>query len=136
MIPPSQGNGGCTITMKVGSKIKVEVPYELIEGQSWFVQQGSIKFNGDDRPLMRGFLVENTYVGVIEETDNTEEVAVFYTQLRDGENRVWFFSATGETAICNVTRIPVHDHSSIMQGGPAYATYFSGNIESNTQQEQ
>jgi len=138
MIRPSEGTGGCTITMKAGSAIKIEVPFNLLEGQSWFACQDEKKrFNGEDRNLTRGFLAENENVGVIEITDNNEELAVTYRHLRDAENRVWFFADTGETAVCQVSRIPIHDHATISQGGPAYATYFSGNIEtSQSDQEQ
>lgn len=139
MIRPSEGTGGCTITMKTGTKVKIVVPFDKIKGQSWFASQETKRFfNGKPRDdLVRGFLSENTDVGIITPTDNNEELAVIYQHLRDAENRIWFFAATGETAVCDITRIPIHDHATISQGGPAYATYWSDNIEtSQDKQEQ
>lgn len=139
MIRPSEGTGSCTITMKTGTKIKILVPFDKIKGQSWFASQDKNKyFNGKLRKdLVRGFLSENPDIGTITKTDNNEELAVTYEHLRDAENRVWFFAATGETAVCDISRIPIHDHATISQGGPAYATYWSDNIEtSQGKQEQ
>jgi len=141
MIKPSEGTGSCSITMRAGTKIKVSVPFNKIQGQSWFASQDTQKyFNGTNRSdVIRGFLVENSNIGTITDKDDVlvdGELAVVYTHLKDAENRIWFFADTGETAVCNVSRIPIHDHATISQGGPAYATYFSGNIEDTSQGEQ
>jgi len=71
-----------------------------------------------------GFLVENKEVGDIEAVPN--EPAVIYTHKKYEQNKIVFFGRNPEeTCTVNVISVPIHDHSSIVTGGPAYATYFT-----------
>lgn len=77
-----------------------------------------------DKELIRGFLVENEDVGNIEPTEQ-DEPAVIYHHRRFDFNRIVFHSRVGGIHVIDIMAVPVHDHSSIVSGGPAYGTYFS-----------
>jgi hypothetical protein len=89
--------------------------------------------NGNVVPktLKRGFYVEDEDAGIIEEIEGTEGRAIVrYRQLKARENTVWFvslFEVDGEPikGAFRSIYVPVHDHSSIVAGGPAYGTYRS-----------
>lgn len=112
------------IYLLAGQKVKIECPLTESNNMGFFVHPGPVVFRGEDRELTRGFLVENQDVGDIVVT-NEQEPAVIYTHNRAEDNAIWFFAHTGERAVCNIISVPIHDHSSIVQGGPAYGTYFS-----------
>jgi hypothetical protein len=40
-------------------------------------------------------------------------------------NKVYFLSRTGEKGVVDIISVPIHDHSSVVTGGPAYGTYFT-----------
>lgn len=107
-----------------GQKVKIECPLSDANNQGFFVHRGPVTFKGEERELVRGFLVENQDVGELVAT-NEQEPAIIYTHNRAEDNAIWFFARTGEKAVCNIISVPIHDHSSIVQGGPAYGTYFS-----------
>jgi len=73
--------------------------------------------------LTNGFVVDNVDVGDIEAVDN--EPAVIYTHKKFGQNKIIFYARTGEIGEVHVIAVPIHDHSSIVAGGPAYGTYFT-----------
>ena len=72
-----------------------------------------------------GFAVDDTDVGSIEVVDDPSGLAVLYTHKKFGKNKITFYAATGEIGEVHVVAVPVHDHSSIVAGGPAYGTYFT-----------
>jgi len=74
--------------------------------------------------LINGFWVEDEDVGEIEPAADGV-VGVTYTHKKAGNNSIWFHARTGEVGLVNVISVPIHDHSSIVQGGPAYGTYFT-----------
>jgi len=74
--------------------------------------------------LTNGFWVEDKDVGdIVPAPDGV--VGVVYTHKKSGNNSVWFHARTGEVGLVNIISVPIHDHSSIVQGGPAYGTYFT-----------
>lgn len=75
-------------------------------------------------PLVRGFAVLYPNVGSIEPTDD-EEPAVKYIHKKYDLNKIYFLARTGEIGFVDVISVPIHDHSSIVTGGPAYGTYFT-----------
>jgi len=79
--------------------------------------------------ITRGFVVEDTRNGVIIEASDEESASVIYTHKRVAGNAVWFFAISGERGLINVISVPIHDHSTIVHGGPAYGTYFDDDIE-------
>lgn len=74
-------------------------------------------------PLVQGFAVLHEDVGTIEAVSN--EPAVKYTHKKFSMNKIYFLSRTGEKGVVDVVSVPIHDHSSIVTGGPAYGTYFT-----------
>ncbi len=68
--------------------------------------------------------VSDSTIGNI--TDNQDGTAT-YTQLALGENTITFNDSSGSTFVGTATAvgIPIHDHSSLGQGGPAFGVYGS-----------
>ena len=72
---------------------------------------------------INGFVVDNEKVGEIEAVSGVP--AVIYKHKKCEANVITFYALTGERGRVNVTSVPIHDHSSIVQGGPAHGSYFS-----------
>jgi hypothetical protein len=104
-----------------GMKIK-------IKAKDVFVRHGVqrlLKNSGEyeDVNLIQGFALDDNNVGQIEAVEG--EPAVYYTHKKYAPNRILFFALTGETGYVDVISVPIHDHASIVTGGPAYGTYFT-----------
>ena len=110
------------VNMLAGMKVKLKVPVkkQLMEGYFPSTEQHLV--GGEKKTPTKGFIVENDDVGSIVAVEN--EVAVIYTHKKSAENSVWFFATTGEKTIISIGHVPIHDHSSIVQGGPAFGSYF------------
>ena len=112
-----------------GMSIKVEAELDPYRGVGEFAYVGNFEVeNGRTENLTttHGFYVENPEVGTITAVDG--EPAVIYTHKKPESNSIWFVARIGagsRRGVCNVMSVPIHDHSSIVQGGPAYGTYFS-----------
>ncbi len=74
-------------------------------------------------PLVNGFAMLYNEVGTL--TAVPEEPAVIYTHKKFSINKIYFLARTGEIGIVDIVSVPIHDHSSIVTGGPAYGTYFT-----------
>ena len=117
-----------------GQTLKIKVPVSTKETNSFFVAQGTEPPPGyfENSPnaskMTRGYVVEDQTVGTIEKT-NTAEAAILYTHKQPYKNAIWFFSQTGEIGLLNIISVPIHDHSTIVHGGPAYGTYFDDDTE-------
>jgi hypothetical protein len=82
----------------------------------------------DTKTLINGFYVEDTEAGEITKIEG--KAAVKYTHLKARENTIWFIARTEvggepEKGFFKVVYIPIHDHASIVTGGPAHGTYYS-----------
>jgi hypothetical protein len=107
-----------------GKKYKIIIPDDKRNRGGFFPRKEDvIGADGKLKPLDNGFYVENEEVGEI--TPMTDKVGVIYEHKYPAENNIYFYSLTGEVCIIIVGKVPVHDHSSIPMGGPAYGTYFS-----------
>lgn len=100
-----------------------------------FVEQRNIvhiKSDGSSETvsLEHGFVVDNPDVGTITRVDG--EPAVKYTHKKFANNHITFYAATGEIGRVFVNAIPIHDHASIVTGGPAYGTYFADDETTET----
>lgn len=115
--------GSTSIHLLAGMKAKIKAPINTLLGNGWFVQKGEVYFKGVKTVPTNGFVVEYDDVGTIAPV--TGEPAVIYSHKKAEENSIWFFAKTGEMAVCYVLAVPIHDHSTVVQGGPAYGTYFS-----------
>jgi hypothetical protein len=82
----------------------------------------SINFKGKTFTLIKGFGLDNESVGTLA---GSGPVGVVYSHIAPEKNSIYFFALTGEMGQVDLVAVPVHDHSSIVQGGPAYATYFN-----------
>jgi len=115
------------IYLLAGMKAKIKAPVYAELGQGWFPRTELTRIPGQSvaKAPVRGFIVEDEDVGTISLTGISNEVAVIYHHKKAMENKIWFVAATGEIALCTISSVPIHDHSSVVQGGPAYGTYFS-----------
>lgn len=112
-----------------GMSVKILAELDAYSGVGEFAYMGELEVsNGRTLNLgeNHGFYVENDEVGTITPVD--KEPAVIYTHKKPEQNSVWFVAQIGagsRRGVCNIMSVPIHDHSSIVQGGPAYGTYFS-----------
>jgi hypothetical protein len=117
-----QGSRGATaIYLLPGMQTKLTAP-------AFFIGHGERKrllVNGTygTVSLINGFVVDNPDVGTIEPVEG--EPAVIYTHKKFAQNKIIFYALTGEQGEVDVIAVPIHDHSSIVTGGPAYGTYFT-----------
>jgi hypothetical protein len=120
-----------TLQLPPGKQITIELDFNKGEGKGVFPTQDTEltydgqKYGTEDRPIVLGFIVTNNDVGKLEPRSGTDKAAVIYKHEKPGDNKLVFFAVTGERAIVNVINIPIHDHSSIVQGGPAFGSYYS-----------
>jgi hypothetical protein len=54
---------------------------------------------------------------------------IVYTHKKSAKQFILFYADTPEMGMVSVVPMPIHDHSSVVQGGPAYGTYFSDDEE-------
>jgi len=134
------GGGNLAIHLLAGMSLLVRAPVKKTHGTGWFPKQDydedgeltgntvSIKFNDEDRDLLNGFLVLDEDVGELVDPGTTPN-EVEYKHHKAAENEIWFFADTNEIGVVSIVPTPIHDHSSVVQGGPAYGTYFSDDEE-------
>ena len=113
--------GSVAIYLLPGMKAKLMVP-------DYFIGTGTKKYlkaNGeqDEGDLKNGFLVQDEDVGDIEPVAG--EPAVIYTHKKYAQNKIFYYARTGERGEVHVIAVPIHDHASIVTGGPAYGTYYT-----------
>jgi len=114
---------GNSIYLTAGMVIRLTIPVDIDSAQGKFPLNGVHPITGTE-VLKNGFAVKFPNVGHL--TKITEAaVGVEYHHDEPEKNSIWFFSLTGESGVINVIATPIHDHSSVTQGGPAYGTYFS-----------
>lgn len=105
-------------------RLKVEIEPENSHGLYPRIDDVTIDFIGTSVKLVTGFRIEKDDVGTLTATAE-KETSVKYTHNKPENNRIWFYALTDEVIITDVISVPIHDHSSIVRGGPAYGTYFS-----------
>ena len=85
---------------------------------------------GDPKTLtdpLKGFTVGDPAVGTLRlptNPDYLDKVAVVYDHKQPYGNKIYFKGSTGRHALVTVVTVGIHDHSSVVQGGPAYGTYY------------
>ena len=129
----SESINGTAVYLTPGMQIKLKAPVNGPNNQGFFVRteeipEGFWKNQPKVGEITRGFVLENTDVGELKETDESE-AAVTYYHKQPYPNAIWFFARTGERGLVRVISVPIHDHSTIVHGGPAYGTYFDDDIE-------
>ena len=132
----AEGITGTAVYLTPGMQIKIECPVNGRNKQGFFARREATEplpaEQFSDLPsasaMIRGFVCEDSVVGTIEPSDATE-AAVIYTHNQPYGNSIWFFARTGELGLIKIVTVPIHDHSTIVHGGPAYGTYFDDDIE-------
>lgn len=104
-----------------GMSVKIKAP-------GYFIKHGNVMHEHKDgtvktRALEQGFVSDDENVGEI--TAVAEEPAVIYKHKKFSENVIVFYALTGEKGYVYVISVPIHDHSSIVSGGPSFGSYFS-----------
>lgn len=81
----------------------------------------------DAKYYLNGFIVLNQGFGEFEGTPTGSNLCVYYRHKKSGRQVIQYSSdALGETTFYAILEgITVHDHASIPQGGPAFATYWA-----------
>ena len=112
-----------------GMSVTISAPLTSYNFGGWFARLDPLpeKYFGEGAKasltLTRGFTVMDPEVGTI--VEEGAGASVTYTHKKAMTNAIWFFARTGERAVVNVISVPIHDHSNIVQGGPAFGTYFN-----------
>jgi hypothetical protein len=111
------------IYLTAGMKATIKVPIDPFSNSGFFANSGSVNINGENKTLINGFVVVNDSVGKLEPIAN--QPSVVYIHQKPERNEIRFYARTGEVGFVDIVAVPIHDHSSIIQGGPAYGTYFN-----------
>ena len=112
---------GSSVYLLPGMSVKIKVEH-------FFVKNTTVKHtyntgSSKDVVPLNGFVVDNPLVGSIKAVAN--EPAVIYKHMKFEFNTVTFYALTGEKGRVDIMSVPIHDHSSIVAGGPAYGTFYT-----------
>lgn len=120
------GGLASTLNMSAGTYIDITVPVDKATGQGQFPlnKEQTITLNGKTRTHVLGFISENEVVGIVEEQPGLDTLTVKYSHLKNETNRIFYYTANMEVYTIAIIAMPLHDHSSIAQGGPAFGTYY------------
>jgi hypothetical protein len=99
-----------------------------LKATHFFIKDTEVKHrykDGSSKTItpINGFVVDSDKVGEIEAVSG--EPAVIYKHKKAESNTITFYALTGERGRVDVTSVPIHDHSTIVGGGPAHGSYFS-----------
>ena len=120
--------GSMTLVVSPGTKVRLTIPVSSNSPVGSFRSTDTTKlWMGKNLTMVNGFIVDDENVGNITPLtgDDVGCVGVYYTQKTYGVNKVVYFGNMLEEFTFNIVNIPIHDHSSLSQGGPAHGTYFS-----------
>lgn len=125
---------GTSVYMIPGQTVKIRSSLTVKNDFGWFAAQEIPQGHMDDYPyhssIINGFVLEDTRIGEIKPASDEEGTVILYTHQKVAPNAIWFFSGVGEErGLVNVISVPIHDHSTIVHGGPAYGTYFDDDVE-------
>ena len=118
--------------INIGTTYKIAIPQDLDLGVGFYPRTTQVKVDGELVTLKAGFRLVNEEEGIGKLDDNysKKELAIDFTPYQHGDFIIFFYALTGEIIRFGASPIDVHDHASIMTGGPAYATYYSAPIPS------
>lgn len=117
-----------TLNLIPGMRAEVGIRSDLGpggRGMGSFAYLGAtITYKGSTYDVVNGWIVEDGAVGILEA--NESKPSVIYIHKKPEKNVLYFFNHRGAVASAvYVVSVPIHDHSSIVQGGPGFATYFT-----------
>jgi len=108
-----------SFTLSVGDKVKLCAPvhYPPVTFPSGY----------DANYYLNGFIVLDQGIGKFEGVPPGSNLCVYYRHQKSGRQIIQYSSdALGDTTFYAILEgITVHDHASVPQGGPAYATYWA-----------
>lgn len=125
--------GSVAVYLLPGMKVKISAPEQFVQSGTHEWQNAAAGYT--PLSLQNGFAVEDEDVGKITFVYK-DEPAVEYTHNKFSQNRIIFFNRVGEQSYVDVISVPIHDHSSIVTGGPAYGTYFTDDELHDKAQEE
>lgn len=109
------------MTVKIALVVETEVGSK---GAGAFITQNTSKnYQGKTYNLTNGFAIHDDTVGSLESVES--EPAVLYTHHKPEKNTIYFWSFEGNMESISIIGVPIHDHSSIVQGGPAFGSFFT-----------
>ncbi len=81
----------------------------------------------DSTQFKKGFVIFDRKIGKFVDGDLSDDICVYYKHIKSGKQIIQYLSnSLGERRFYAIIEgIGVHDHASIPQGGPAFATYFT-----------
>jgi hypothetical protein len=122
------------LSIAKGMEIELYVPSDPTRAMGAFpTSRATVNIDGVDMTPVLGFVSKFPKVGTIEPSSTSAgDITVKYKQIENGTNTIYFFSDTGESQMINIVNIPVHNHASVTQGGPAFGTYFADYTEEET----
>ena len=116
-----------SVSLPAGTSIKIGIPINNKVGYGHFpLQESKVTIDDLELSVINGFAVKDDSVGTLSTLDNDDTYPMIkYTHNKQECNTIYFITNTMKTKSISIVNIPIHDHSSIVQGGPAYGTYFS-----------
>ena len=113
--------GSSSVYLLPGMSVKLKVTDFFVRKEDVYhkFQEGT----AETVSLINGFVLDNENVGEIKAGDSG--ASVIYTHKKFELNEITFYAITGERGKVDVMSVPIHDHSSIVAGGPAYGTYYT-----------
>ena len=132
MSSSSRNMSGSSLALLPGMKVDLVVNDYFARTDTYDVYNNTTG-ETETKNLVNGFYVEDETAGTI--IAIAGKAGVTYQHIKARENNIWFIALTEvdgepEKGLFSVIYVPIHDHSSIVVGGPAYATYQSeGNRE-------
>jgi len=113
--------------VSLGTTYKIALPQDVSLGIGFWPRTDPVIVNGVSYTLKAGFRLEKEDQGIGKLEDNyPNELAVDFTPLLHSDYSIFFYAITGEIVRFGATHIGIHDHASILTGGPAYGTYYTG----------
>jgi hypothetical protein len=124
---PNNNISGGSLSLLPGMSVQLEVKGYYARLEPYTVYNAYTKEN-DDKTLVNGFYMDDEEAGTLTAIEG--RAAVRYTHIKARENNIWFVARTEvngepELGVFRIIYVPVHDHASIVTGGPAYGTYHS-----------
>ena len=112
-------------SLQAGTQVTISIEVSLVEGKGSFFKTGKVNIKGEEKTLINGFVVEFDSIGLLITSGEKGNHSVIYQHKKSKENRIYYYADDGDILVVNIVSIPIHNHSSIVQGGPAFGTYHS-----------
>ena len=121
-----KGSGNSSMYMLPGMQVKISLPFDVDKGVGWVASTGTFVYEGEKYELVKGFFNrdDTETIGTIEATSE-DGLSIIYKHKKPERNEIGFVTSTQLVSIISIISVPIHDHSSIVQGGPAYGTFFT-----------